>query len=74
MWVELGNEMGQSAKGKEISQRMHTIWGYLASSVTLMSCSLMLRNWSTLCSVPRMHTSFLSSTTISRPIRVLKKE
>ena len=43
----------------------HTMWGYLRSSITVISSSLMLRYWSTLFRVPRIEISFLSSTVTS---------
>jgi len=51
-----------------------SMWGYLSGSVTLMSVSLILRNWSTECSVPQILKSFLSSTTTSLPTNDLKNE
>ena len=39
-----------------------------------MCCSLIFKYWSTDIRVPVMHTSFLSSTATSFPIKVLKKE
>lgn len=50
-----------------------TRWGYLSSSRTEMSSSLMLRYWSTLLRTPRIWMSFLSSTVTSLSMRVLKK-
>ncbi len=47
--------------------------GYLSSSRTVMSSSLMLRYWSTDLRVPRMEMSFLSSTVTVCWVSVLKK-
>ena len=49
-------------------------WGYLSWLTTFTDVNLILRYWSTLCNVPVRTTSFLSSTAISLPTRVLKKE
>lgn len=43
---------------------MDSMWGYLSGLATLMLFSLMLRYWSTECSVPVMARSFFSSTVI----------
>jgi hypothetical protein len=53
------------------SQR--TKCGHLISSTASALSSLMFRYWSTLLSVPRICTSFLSSTVISCSTSVLKK-
>ena len=53
--------------------KLRTRWGYLSSSTTWISSSLMLRYWSTLFSVPRSWMSFLSSTVTSWSMSVLKK-
>ena len=47
--------------------------GHLNSSTASALSSLMFRYWSTLLSVPRIWTSFLSSTVISCSTSVLKK-
>lgn len=51
----------------------HTRCGHLSSSTASALSSLMFRYWSTLLSVPRIWTSFLSSTVISCSTSVLKK-
>ena len=51
-----------------------TMCGKRSTSSTVMSASLMLRNWSTDWRVPVMVMSFLSSTRTVLPTRVLKKE
>lgn len=48
-------------------------WGYLSSSSTSMSSSLMLRYWSTDFRIPRMRMSFLSSIVTVWLVSVLKK-
>jgi hypothetical protein len=64
------------ANTKHARQNAHaerTRCGHLSSSVASALSNLMFRYWSTLFSVPRMHTSFLSSTVISESTSVLKK-
>lgn len=51
-----------------------SMWGYLSGSVTLISVSFMLRNWSTECNVPHILKSFFNSTTTSFPTKDLKNE
>jgi len=70
-----------AARGAGTLQRAHlcctgaarlTSWGNLAACSTVVASSLKFRYWSTLCSFPRMETSFFISTTTSLPISVLK--
>lgn len=71
LWVagqELAGGLWDDAEGAE-----RTRCGYLSSSRTEMSSSLMLRYWSTLLRTPRIWMSFLSSTVTSLSMRVLKK-
>ena len=49
-----------------------TMCGNFSSSTTLVFRSLILRYWSTACSVPRIARSFFSSTMTSFPTSVLK--
>ena len=51
-----------------------TSCGYFSGLITLTLRSLTFKYWSTLWRVPVITTSFLSSTAISFPTNVLKKE
>jgi len=66
--------LGKIPSLESISQKgQRTKCGHRISSTASALSSLMFRYWSTLLSVPRIWTSFLSSTVISCSTRVLKK-